>query len=330
MAETADSVDIGSLNASQQEALQQYTSVTDQEASAAIPLLQRSEWNVQIAITKFFDGETADPLEEARRQAASVPTQSGSSGVLLDDLHTSSIRYRRPVPRPGAGGGIGGQGNGNGAGWRPPLLLMILFSPFTLVYRILTGGINLISDLWSGPPPPQVRPPRRIDEGPSAEQQARQNLRTEQETAFERSLAADREKARLRKEAETQKAREEKRARDREQWKRWRASTLDGEPPAEDKSAPRLSIRLTDGQRVVRRFAPSATMEELFAFVECQDVEVTEKTPGPPEDYEHEYGFKLVQTMPRTVYLPDSAAITQRVGRSAQLIVEPNETEEDE
>lgn len=328
MAEAGESVDIGSLDASQQEALQMYTSVTDQEPSAAIPLLQRSEWNVQIAITKFFDGETADPLEEARRQAAAVPTQTGSSGVLLDDLHASQIRYRRPVPRPRAGGGIGGGGQGDG--WRPPLLLMILFSPFTLVYRILAGGINLISDLWHGPPPPQIRPPPRADDGLSAEQQARQSLRNEQETAYERSLAADREKVRLRKEAESKKAREEQKSRDREQWRRWRASTLADEPPAEDKSSARLSIRLTDGQRVVRRFAPSTTMEELFAFVECQGVEATEKTPAQPDGYEHEYGFKLVQTMPRTVYMPDSAAVTQRVGRSAQLIVEPNEPEDDE
>jgi len=40
-------VDVGQLSESQQLALQQYTAVTDQEANAAIPLLQRSQWNVQ-------------------------------------------------------------------------------------------------------------------------------------------------------------------------------------------------------------------------------------------------------------------------------------------
>lgn len=41
-------VDIGQLSESQQLALQQYTSVTDQDIQAAIPLLQRSQWNVQV------------------------------------------------------------------------------------------------------------------------------------------------------------------------------------------------------------------------------------------------------------------------------------------
>jgi hypothetical protein len=41
-------VDIGQLSDSQQEVLQQYTAVTNQELEAAIPLLQRSQWNVQV------------------------------------------------------------------------------------------------------------------------------------------------------------------------------------------------------------------------------------------------------------------------------------------
>lgn len=40
--------DIGRLTESQQLALHTYTSVTDQEPSAAIPLLERSQWNVQV------------------------------------------------------------------------------------------------------------------------------------------------------------------------------------------------------------------------------------------------------------------------------------------
>lgn len=42
-------VDIGQLNEGQQLALQQYTSVTDQDIGAAIPLLQRSQWNVEVS-----------------------------------------------------------------------------------------------------------------------------------------------------------------------------------------------------------------------------------------------------------------------------------------
>lgn len=40
--------DPAQLNESQQLALGTYTAVTNQEPSAAVPLLQRSEWNVQV------------------------------------------------------------------------------------------------------------------------------------------------------------------------------------------------------------------------------------------------------------------------------------------
>ncbi len=42
-------VDISQLSESQQEVLQQYTSVTNQEVADAIPLLRRSQWNVQVS-----------------------------------------------------------------------------------------------------------------------------------------------------------------------------------------------------------------------------------------------------------------------------------------
>ena len=40
--------DIGQLTESQQTALQTYTSVTDQNPLEAVPLLERSQWNVQV------------------------------------------------------------------------------------------------------------------------------------------------------------------------------------------------------------------------------------------------------------------------------------------
>lgn len=42
------SVGIDDLSSQQRDALQQYTSVTDQDVQEAIPLLQRSQWNVQV------------------------------------------------------------------------------------------------------------------------------------------------------------------------------------------------------------------------------------------------------------------------------------------
>ena len=47
---SAQDFDPAQLNENQQLALSTYTSVTNQEPSAAIPLLQRSEWNVQVCL----------------------------------------------------------------------------------------------------------------------------------------------------------------------------------------------------------------------------------------------------------------------------------------
>lgn len=44
-------VDISSLTPAQQETLQNYTAVTDQNIEAAVPLLQRCEWNLQVYIS---------------------------------------------------------------------------------------------------------------------------------------------------------------------------------------------------------------------------------------------------------------------------------------
>jgi hypothetical protein len=46
---TEPDFDIASLTETQQEALQQYTDVTSQEIKDAIPLLERSQWNVQVS-----------------------------------------------------------------------------------------------------------------------------------------------------------------------------------------------------------------------------------------------------------------------------------------
>ena len=55
--------DLGQLNESQQLALQQYMSVTDQEIEAAIPLLARSEWNVQVIVLIAFDNVALTNME---------------------------------------------------------------------------------------------------------------------------------------------------------------------------------------------------------------------------------------------------------------------------
>lgn len=187
--------------------------------------------------------------------------------------------------------------------------------------------------------------------GQRSEQQAARTIREEQDSAYERSLAQDRERARQRREAEAEQQRlereaeekravEEKYAKDLDQWRRWRAQSLPEEPPAVDKEAVRVSIRLASGDRIIRRFAGDADMEELYAFVECykvlhptedEDTVISEKQPemSEPEGFEHKYNFRLVSPMPRMVYeLETGGTVRDRIGRGGNILVETIEDDE--
>ena len=178
-----------------------------------------------------------------------------------------------------------------------------------------------------------------------SEQQATRNLREEQNSAYERSLAQDRERARQRREADAAQKRAEEEARAMaeakereaqqvEQWRRWRAQSIPEEPGPNVKDITRISIRLTNGERVIRRFAEEADIEELYAFVECYDIVTAgENTTSAtePAGYEHKYGFRLVSPMPRVTYdIHAGGTVGSKVGRSGNLIVEPISVEEDD
>ncbi|RVX72569.1 hypothetical protein B0A52_03965 [Exophiala mesophila] len=180
-----------------------------------------------------------------------------------------------------------------------------------------------------------------------AEQQASRNLRQEQDSAYERSLAQDRERARQRREQQEAAERAERQAREQAellakkqrdiaQWKRCRAQSLPDEPPAEVKDAVRVSIRMPSGERVIRKFRSETDMEELYAFVECYEILESDDATGEkdveePAGYTHEYGFRLVSPMPRTVFeLGGGGSVGERIGKSANLIVEPISDDNDE
>lgn len=140
------SMDLSQLNEAQQTALQMYTSVTNQEPLAAMPILQRAEWNVQIAIARFFDGEPAsDPLAEAR---AALPSTSGRQATNLH--YESLLASSRPTsPRrhpPETVHRIATSSNGE-VQYRPPFLLSILFTPLQMVYRLCSTILSPFSFL---------------------------------------------------------------------------------------------------------------------------------------------------------------------------------------
>ncbi|KAL9046109.1 MAG: hypothetical protein Q9214_000968 [Letrouitia sp. 1 TL-2023] len=176
------------------------------------------------------------------------------------------------------------------------------------------------------------------------EQQAARNLREEQNSAYERSLAQDRERARQRREEQEGRIRaeQEKKAkveadelntRKLEQWRKWRAQSISREPGPNMKEVTRVSIRMTSGERVVRRFAVDTDLEELYAFAECYDtLQQQNSTPvQKPGGYNHSYGFRLVSPIPRTVYsLADGGTIGSKIGRSGNLLVELIDDEDDD
>jgi FAS-associated factor 2 len=183
------------------------------------------------------------------------------------------------------------------------------------------------------------------------ERQATQNLRQEQDSAYERSLAQDRERARLRREQEEsarnaekialeQQRLAERKAENIKQWRRWRARRIAPDPGMEIQDAIRVSIRMPNGQRVIRKFPSGADMDELYAFVDCYEfINPTSASENgqrddndeveKPDDYEHVYAFRLVSPMPRKVYdVSDNGTIEAVVGKGANLIVEPIEDED--
>ncbi|CAG8954276.1 hypothetical protein HYFRA_00005896 [Hymenoscyphus fraxineus] len=177
-------------------------------------------------------------------------------------------------------------------------------------------------------------------------QNAERNLRAEQDSAYERSLAQDRERARQRKEAEAAAAAAEKAkleeeanaallAEKKDQWRRWRASQIRSEPSPDEKDIVRVALKMPEAARVMRKFRAGDNIEEIYAFVECYELingedSASEKVPQKPEDYKHEYGFRLVSTLPRVVYdLESEGNIGEKVGKSGNLIVEPI-TDDDE
>lgn len=176
-------------------------------------------------------------------------------------------------------------------------------------------------------------------------QASERNLRSDQDSAYERSLAQDRARAEQRRRAEAEAAAAAQQAAETEakkrelerkiaQWRRWRVKSIRPEPGTEEKEVVRIGLRLPgSAERITRRFHADSRIEELYAFVECQDVLKEEggQETQKPEAFEMEFGFRLVSPMPRQVYLPEEeGTILQKIGRSGNLIVEEVIVEEEE
>lgn len=194
-------------------------------------------------------------------------------------------------------------------------------------------------------------------EGVRAERTANEvarSLRNEQDSAYERSLAIDRERAREKKQAAAAAEEAEKQAREdaaaaarleekRQQWRSWRATRIQPEPATGDRNVVRVALKMPEAlgaERIVRRFAADAPMEELYAFVDCYDrlrdggeeeLAAQESDREEPADYTHKFMFRISSTLPRVVYESSSTAtMLEKIGKSGNLIVEEISEESDD
>ncbi|KAI4724595.1 UBX-domain-containing protein [Aureobasidium sp. EXF-10728] len=137
------STDISQLSEEQQLALQQVTSVTDQDLETALALLQRCQWNAQIAITRFFDGDAdvvdvdVPPPQDTRRSENLAASLDAAAFARARPTTHGLQQAPRVVPTP------------ESQLTQPaPFVLQLLFLPFNLTYSIFSRVFGALGYLF--------------------------------------------------------------------------------------------------------------------------------------------------------------------------------------
>ncbi|KAF9390242.1 hypothetical protein CPC16_005197 [Podila verticillata] len=172
-------------------------------------------------------------------------------------------------------------------------------------------------------------------------------IRQQQDDAYQQSLRADREKARqqreaqeaadkLKQEQERLEAEKEAALNRRERHLKYLYENLPEEPAASESGCARLSFKLWNGERVIRRFRGTEPVEHVYVFIET--IEFREN--GSKAElhleaeehvgYKHEYDFVLISPFPRTKIVNREALIKDEpaLWPSASLVVELVEEDE--
>ncbi|ORZ14517.1 hypothetical protein BCR42DRAFT_329118 [Absidia repens] len=176
-------------------------------------------------------------------------------------------------------------------------------------------------------------------------------LREEQDQAYLESLKADQEKERKAQEERKALALEEEKRqhaqqeherylKKRQQYIHYLFHTLSDEPGADYQGKiTKLNFRLANGDRVIRKFKETDSIETLYQFVETYPLlQSDEPKPSPilspPSDYQHKYQFTIHSPFPRTVYqAQDSDRCLLDVPSlwpSATLIVDVNDEDDED
>ncbi|CAB4394586.1 unnamed protein product [Rhizophagus irregularis] len=177
--------------------------------------------------------------------------------------------------------------------------------------------------------------------------EAARQIRAQQDDAYLASLKADQEKERKAHELAEAKRLAEERARkeeearqllalNRENWRRWAITQLPDEPHPNETEVAKLSFKLANGERVVRKFRATDTVETAYIFVDTYHLknEASSSTVSePPSNYKHTFDFLLVSPYPRIVHHVDKfKEIKSERGLwpSANLIVEGLTSDDDD
>ncbi|ODV84981.1 hypothetical protein CANARDRAFT_28713 [[Candida] arabinofermentans NRRL YB-2248] len=155
------------------------------------------------------------------------------------------------------------------------------------------------------------------------------NMRRVQDQAYENSLKRDKLR-KIEKERQLKEAADRKKLQELEiQWLKWRKSVLLPEA-IETGTFARVAIRLPNGTRIQHKFPKTASIEEIYAFVECEclgkDIEIdNDDMIQRPIGYVHEYKFNINSVYPRETLQVDSDTLIETNGLvypNGNLIVE--------
>jgi FAS-associated factor 2 len=138
------------------------------------------------------------------------------------------------------------------------------------------------------------------------EREAARRLREEQDLAYQESLRKDREKQLIQKEKEKEERRlradeEDKRRKEQEikdekkRYQEMRIATLRPEPTSGDLT--KIVFRLPDGSRSERKFLAEDTLEELYHFIDTQELHIESDN------------YVLCSNYPRKVFADRSSSV---------------------
>jgi len=158
----------------------------------------------------------------------------------------------------------------------------------------------------------------RLKKDRQARDQERQ-MRSEQDRAYEEAgrkdierikakqekLESERKAKEQEKKTEQEKTKQSKMA---EQWRAWaRKELIPLEPTSLTSSATaRLSVKLPDGQRLIRKFPKEATLLQVYAWVECEAYPASTKADDmisatKPSNHQHSFEFQMSTLFPKKV-----------------------------